>query len=133
MRPRWRRNAASGRVLVPVEPGTMCARGILLSDVSLDLVRSEITPADEAELAAHHGTLRHDAGQAAAPGWRASTSRADRRRFERVIEARYKGQNHEVQVRLPATMCGSAISSVLSRTRIAANTATTSRAARSRW
>ena len=31
-----------GRVLVPVEPGTMCARGILLSDVSLDLVRSEI-------------------------------------------------------------------------------------------
>src|SRR6476469_5498919 len=25
---------------------------------------------------------------------------ADRRRFERVIEARYKGQNHEVQVRL---------------------------------
>ena len=35
-----------GRVLVPVEPGTMCARGILLSDVSLDLVRSEITAAD---------------------------------------------------------------------------------------
>ncbi|WP_277610428.1 hydantoinase/oxoprolinase family protein, partial [Pseudomonas aeruginosa] len=29
-------------VIVPQEPGTMCARGILLSDISFDFVRSEI-------------------------------------------------------------------------------------------
>jgi len=30
------------KVLVPAEPGTMCARGILLSDISFDFVRSEL-------------------------------------------------------------------------------------------
>ncbi|MBN8910427.1 MAG: hydantoinase/oxoprolinase family protein, partial [Rhodospirillales bacterium] len=52
------------RVLVPVEPGTICARGILLSDVSLDLVRSEIMPATEAAWprAAAHLAAMEDAG-----------------------------------------------------------------------
>ncbi len=87
------------RVLVPMEPGTMCARGILLSDLSLDLVRSEIMPADQ-------GTWprvveRYADMQATGRGWLDSERiAADRQRFERVIEARYQGQNHEVQVRL---------------------------------
>ena len=34
-------------VIVPQEPGTMCARGMLLSDISLDFVRSEIAEAKE--------------------------------------------------------------------------------------
>ena len=87
------------RVLVPVEPGTMCARGILLSDVSLDLVRSEIIEANaanwpkvEAYVAAMREQGRAWLEQEAIPG--------DRRRFETVIDARYKGQNHEVRVRL---------------------------------
>lgn len=87
------------RVLVPVEPGTLCARGILLSDVSLDLVRSEIMPATEAgwPRAAAHLAAMEDAGRT----WLDAEHIApDRRRFDRVIEARYKGQNHEVQVRL---------------------------------
>src|SRR6185436_4912782 len=33
------------KVLVPQEPGTMCARGMLLTDVSFDFVRSEIATA----------------------------------------------------------------------------------------
>ena len=87
------------RVLVPVEPGTMCARGILLSDVSLDLVRSEITPADEgswSRIMERYATMQ-ESGRVWLESERIA---ADRRRFERVIEARYKGQNHEVQVRL---------------------------------
>jgi N-methylhydantoinase A len=88
-----------GRILVPVEPGTLCARGILLSDVSLDLVRSAITVADlahwpliEERFAAMlaQGRSWLD-GECIAPG---------RQRFALVIDARYKGQNHEVQVRL---------------------------------
>ena len=87
------------RVLVPVEPGTMCARGILLSDVSLDLVRSEITPADERSWS--RIMERYAAMEENGRVWLESERiAADRRRFERVIEARYKGQNHEVQVRL---------------------------------
>lgn len=35
------------RVLVPVAPGTMCARGILSSDLSTDYVRTVAVPADD--------------------------------------------------------------------------------------
>jgi N-methylhydantoinase A len=87
------------RILVPVEPGTLCARGILLSDVSLDLVRSEITAADPAtwpRIMERFFAMRANGitwldGERIAP---------ERRRFASVIDARYKGQNHEVQVRL---------------------------------
>ena len=86
-----------GRVLVPVEPGTLCARGILLSDLSQDQVRSAIIPADDANwpriveaLAAMMETGRAWLEREGVP--------SDRRRFDRVIDARYKGQNHEVQV-----------------------------------
>ena len=34
--------------IVPQEPGTMCARGILLTDISFDFVRSLITQAGAA-------------------------------------------------------------------------------------
>ena len=33
------------RVIVPPEPGTLCARGILHADLSFDLVRTRIMPA----------------------------------------------------------------------------------------
>jgi N-methylhydantoinase A len=87
------------RILVPVEPGTLCARGILLSDVSLDLVRSEITAVDAASwprIVERFTTMRAD-GAAWLDGERIAP---ERRRFALVIDARYKGQNHEVQVRL---------------------------------
>jgi N-methylhydantoinase A len=87
------------RILVPGEPGTLCARGILLSDVSLDLVRSEITLASEATwpgIVERFGVMRQH-GEAWLDGEHIAS---ERRRFARVVEARYKGQNHEVQVRL---------------------------------
>jgi N-methylhydantoinase A len=88
-----------GRVLVPVEPGTMCARGILLSDISLDLVRSEIAVADQQNW--QRIMERFATMQATGRTWLESERiPPDRRRFAHVIEARYKGQNHEVQVRL---------------------------------
>ncbi len=72
------------RVLVPVEPGTMCARGILLSDVSFDLVRSEITPADEGSWS--RIMERYAAMQESGRVWLESERIAvDRRRFECVI------------------------------------------------
>ncbi len=87
------------RVLVPVEPGTLCARGILLSDVSLDLVRGEIIEATETNwprIADYFASMTTQ-GRDWLDGERIAQ---ERRRFEHVIDARYKGQNHEVQVRL---------------------------------
>ena len=112
--------------LVPVEPGTMCARGILLSDVSLDLVRSEIMPADEESLAAHRASASQTM-QAQWPRlarWRAL---AAERRALRAGRSRHATRARTTRCRcgLPATTCGSAISPVRSRTRIAANTAMT--------
>ncbi len=86
------------RVLIPVQPGTLCARGILLSDVSLDLVRSAIVPARAdlwPDIEAAFAVMARQAqawldGEAIPP---------ERRATEIVIDARYQGQNHEVQVR----------------------------------
>ena len=97
------------RVLVPVEPGTLCARGILLSDISLDLVRSEIIEAVGRNWPRIEGYFTGMARDGAA--WLDSERVADdRRRFERVIDARYKGQNHEVQVRVDMAAPGQAVS-----------------------
>ena len=87
------------RVVVPVEPGTLCARGILLSDVSFDVTQSEIVTADAQSwqrILDHYAAMQSDGGI-----WLESERiAADRRRFDRVVEARYRGQNHEIQVRL---------------------------------
>jgi N-methylhydantoinase A len=87
------------RVIVPQEPGTMCARGILLSDISFDFVRSEITLATEQAwpaVAAIFAALREQAAawleqEGVAPEHRATHC---------AVDARYEGQNFEVQVPL---------------------------------
>jgi N-methylhydantoinase A len=87
------------RVLVPVEPGTMCARGILLSDISLDLVRSEITEVDAvnwSQVMERFATM-----EVRGDDWlEYEHIPVARRRVARVIDGRYKGQNHELQVPL---------------------------------
>lgn len=90
------------RVLVPQEPGTLCARGILMSDISLDFVRSEVV---QVTPDSWPGILDRFAGmETEGRAWlEASEVAPERRGFARVIDARYKGQNHEVQVTLPAT------------------------------
>jgi N-methylhydantoinase A len=87
-------------VVVPQEPGTMCARGMLLTNISFDFVRSLIAIADERtwkrvdELFA----LMH----AEAVQWLERERVAARDRSYRChLDARYQGQNFEVIVPLP--------------------------------
>ncbi len=86
-------------VIVPQEPGTLCARGMLLTDVSFDFVRSEISTADAASwlrVCALFDTMQREAGD-----WLARERVAQAERVYRVfIEARYEGQNFEVAVAL---------------------------------
>jgi N-methylhydantoinase A len=86
-------------VIIPREPGTMCARGMLLADVSFDFVKSIIAVADAAcwsRTLATFEDLRRGAD-----AWLAS-ERVDpsQREFRCTIDARYEGQNFEVQVPL---------------------------------
>ncbi len=94
------RECGIATVIVPQEPGTMCARGMLLTDVSFDFVRSEISSADAASWARVCGlfnSMQREAGE-----WLARERVAESEREYRVfIEARYEGQNFEVVVALP--------------------------------
>jgi N-methylhydantoinase A len=85
------------RVLIPREPGTLCARGILLSDLSSDYVRSHF--ADSSVDSWMRMLARFDEMTREAEAWLARDAvPAAHRRFRRVVEARYLGQNFEVKV-----------------------------------
>jgi N-methylhydantoinase A len=84
-------------VLVPREPGTLCARGILLSDLSSDWVRSQFSDASAESWRRMLGLFAEMTAEAEA--WLAKEAVAPaRRRFRRTVEARYLGQNFEVKV-----------------------------------
>src|SRR5215218_208926 len=90
-------SAKSPEVFVPREPGTLCARGMLLTDLSFDFVRSHFSDATReswAEVLALFGTMEEEGSAALA---REATP-PPRRSFRRVLEARYSGQNFEVKV-----------------------------------
>ncbi len=87
-------------VVVPREPGTLCARGMLLTDISFDFVRSELS-----ELAAgswHRVCELFAAMEEEARVWleRERVVPADRS-FRYHVDARYQGQNFEVIVPSP--------------------------------
>ncbi|MBT2304524.1 hydantoinase/oxoprolinase family protein [Variovorax paradoxus] len=86
-------------VIVPQEPGTMCARGILLTDISFDFVRSLIVQVSSRSWPAIASAFREL--QADALAWLSGESVEEpRRRYVCAIDARYDGQNFEVQVAL---------------------------------
>ncbi|MBY5836295.1 hydantoinase/oxoprolinase family protein [Rhizobium leguminosarum] len=88
-------------VIIPREPGTMCARGILLSDISLDFVRTLIktaTPSAWDAVTQNFAEMRAE-GAAWLEGEKVE---ADLRRYVQVVEVRYEGQNFEVAVAVPS-------------------------------
>lgn len=86
-------------VIVPQEPGTMCARGMLLTHISFDFVRSLIAGADEANW--QRVRMLFADMQAEAAAW-LERERVDpeHRSYLCHIDARYEGQNFEVVVPL---------------------------------
>jgi N-methylhydantoinase A len=86
-------------VIVPQEPGTMCARGMLLTQISFDFVRSLIAVADEAQWPRVQCLFADMRAEASAWLERERVAPADRA-FRCFIDARYEGQNFEVIVPL---------------------------------
>jgi hypothetical protein len=87
-------------VLVPANPGILCAMGLLLTDLRADFALTRLLPAIEASTA--------DVAEAFA----ALSQRADRwfehetiapshRRLARTVDMRYHGQNYELSVAVP--------------------------------
>ena len=95
------RESGIGRILVPQEPGTMCARGALLSDVSLDFVRMQLLPAAAAGWEKACAALRDMISEG--DQW-LEIEKVDPalREFHLAIDAHYAGQNHDIRVPLDA-------------------------------
>ncbi len=85
------------QVLIPLQPGTLCARGMLLSDLSADYVGNCFSQASED---GWHTVLDLFATleQRAAAWLDQEHIASGRRRFRRAIDARYSGQNFEIKV-----------------------------------
>jgi N-methylhydantoinase A len=84
-------------VLIPESPGTMCARGVLLSDVSRDFVATRILRVDATSWTELTGVVAGLETEALA--WLDAEAIAlEARALNYVIEARYAGQNHEIRI-----------------------------------
>ncbi len=88
------------RVLVPPDPGTLSARGILVADVRKDVSRSVLRQGEAATLKALKADFDELEKMARAELSEEGFSK-DAVRVEWAIEARYKGQSYELGV--PAT------------------------------
>lgn len=93
------RECDMSRILVPVEPGTLCARAMLLSDVSFDFVRTVMLAADAEcwpEVCRHLHAMRRQGEE-----WLEREAIGQpQRAFDFTLEARHLGQNHEIPVRI---------------------------------
>lgn len=81
-------------VISPPAPGTLCARGILMSDPTTDFVETVLAPADADGWAAAMAAFARMA-EAASAWLEQETDDADRRRQTWFVEARYLGQSFE--------------------------------------
>ena len=104
---RLARELEIGRVLVPANPGILCAMGLLLTDLRADFALTRLLPATEASTADVAGAFA------------ALAERADRwfehegiathhRRLARTVDMRYHGQNYELSVAVPEGAIGPA-------------------------
>jgi len=85
------------RVVVPVQPGTLCARGLLVSDLARDLSVTRIMPLTaESETALGDAFAKmEEEGTAWLMGLGVTPTE---HRFHRQVEARYRGQNFELAI-----------------------------------
>lgn len=98
---RLARELDMGTVIVPLTPGTLCALGLLLTDLRADFALSRLMPLDAAALTPVE-TGFADLGAQAAAWFAQEKIPADRQVMTRTADMRYMGQNYELSVAVPA-------------------------------
>ncbi|SDI67318.1 MULTISPECIES: hydantoinase/oxoprolinase family protein [Roseobacteraceae] len=98
---RLARELDMGKVIVPLTPGTLCALGLLLTDLRADFAISRLLPLDDSALASIDAGFADLMGQAGA-WFDAEEISEDRRVMTRTADMRYMGQNYELSVAVPA-------------------------------
>ncbi len=89
-----------GRVLVPRNPGILCAMGLLLTDLRADFAATRLVRATDASAPVVSEAFADLAGSAQAWFEREAIAPADRRSV-RTADMRYHGQNYELAVPVP--------------------------------
>lgn len=88
------------RVIVPRNPGILCAMGLLLTDLRADFSVTRLIPLESEkldEIAATASKVEGEAGD-----WFTHEDiEPDRRRLTRRVDMRYEGQNYELSVPIP--------------------------------
>ncbi|MBY5537543.1 hydantoinase/oxoprolinase family protein [Rhizobium leguminosarum] len=93
------------RIIVPLTPGTLCALGLLLTDLRSDFAISRLMRVDQN--AVEPMISGFQALEAQAGAWFDQEDiEAGRRVVNRTADMRYVGQNYELQVLVPAGMVG---------------------------
>jgi N-methylhydantoinase A len=88
------------RILVPRNPGILCAMGLLLTDLRADFATTRLMPLDAGARIEIEQAFFSLNKQAAA--WFAHEEIAlDARRLQRTVDMRYAGQNYELAIALP--------------------------------
>jgi N-methylhydantoinase A len=88
------------RILVPRNPGILCAMGLLLTDLRADFAATRLLPLEAGVLGDIETAFATLTKQADA--WFAHEEiPADARRLTRTIDMRYAGQNYELAIPLP--------------------------------
>jgi len=102
---RLARELEIGRVLVPANPGILCAMGLLLTDLRADFAVTRLLPAKNGSASALAAGFADLAAQA--ERWFEQEGIApDERKLTRTVDMRYHGQNYELGIPVPdgATM-----------------------------
>ncbi|GAB3473891.1 hydantoinase/oxoprolinase family protein [Nocardiopsis coralliicola] len=89
-------------VLVPPNPGTLCALGLLVSDVGSEFTRSFMRRAEPEILTELNGAIR-ELNTMALEWLQAEARDADEHSVSILADARYPRQNFELRIDLPAT------------------------------
>jgi N-methylhydantoinase A len=93
------------RIIVPLTPGTLCALGLLLTDLRSDFAISRLMKVDEGAVEPMVNGFQTLEAQAVA-WFDQEAIETDRRVVNRTADMRYVGQNYELQVQAPAGPLG---------------------------
>lgn len=88
------------RLIIPRNPGILCAMGLLLTDLRVDFSTTRLVPLDQKELSViADATAKVDTEAAA--WFDAEAIAPGNRRTTRRVDMRYEGQNYELSIPLP--------------------------------
>jgi N-methylhydantoinase A len=109
---RMARELDIGRILVPRNPGILCAMGLLLTDLRADFATTRLQTLGREALPEIERAFTDLRGQAAA--WFAEEAIGESaRRVTRTVDMRYAGQNYELSVPVPEGPATSATLDIL--------------------